>query len=349
MNTPDRPNPPWQQRVGISRTWYWRGWPIRYSCYRSAHRSAPQSTPQSARQSVQGAANPLGAPPSSKPPMLLVHGFGASIGHWRNNIEALGEHHDLYAIDLLGFGGSHKAHAAYSPLLWSELIRDFWQTFIGVPTILVGNSLGSVCCMVAAARFPEIAIANVWINLPDSSVLMPNLPSLPSLSRLMGPLRPIGRALGSVLGSIGQTLQALLTSPLVINPVLTIVRQPILIRPFARSAYFNRQWVDDELVDLLSSPAFDRGAEQALRSMTRSVDDVSPQYRARQLLPKLSQPTLLLWGNQDNLVPPLLGPKIAALNPRIRLVTLDRAGHCPQDECFDRINPLILDWIATAI
>lgn len=276
--------------------------------------------------------------------MLLVHGFGAAIGHWRNNIEVLGEQHDLYGIDLLGFGESYKAHAAYSPLLWSELLHDFWQTFIGVPTILVGNSLGSVCCMVAAARFPAMVAASIWINLPDSSVLMPRLPaSLAIVGRLTGRVR---WGVGRVLGPIGQGLQLIFTSPVLINPVLTIVRRPQLIRPFAQSAYVNRQWVDAELVEILSRPAYDRGAEQALRSMTRSVDDVPARYRARQLLPQLTQPTLLLWGNQDKLVPPILGPKIAALNPCIRLVQLDRAGHCPQDECCDRVNQLILDWVA---
>jgi pimeloyl-ACP methyl ester carboxylesterase len=272
--------------------------------------------------------------------MLLVHGFGASIGHWRNNIEVLGEHHDLYAIDLLGFGGSHKAHAAYSPLLWSELIHDFWQTFIGVPTILIGNSLGSVCCMVAAFRYPHIAAASIWINLPDSSVLLPTMP--PALARLG---RGFRRTVGPILGPIGQTLQAIFTSPLVINPILTVIRKPILIGPFAKSAYHDRTWVDTELVTLLSRPAYDRGAEQALRSMTRSVDDVPSQYRARRILPQLRQPSLLIWGKQDKLVPPILGPKIAALNPCIQLVELDQAGHCPQDECCDRINQLILDWI----
>jgi pimeloyl-ACP methyl ester carboxylesterase len=310
---------PWQQRVGQSRIWYWRGWPIRYSVFRS---------------------NRSGQSRSNQPPMLLVHGFGASIGHWRNNIEVLGEQRDIYAIDLLGFGGSYKAHAAYSPLLWSELIHDFWQTFIGVPTILVGNSLGSVCCMVAAYRYPQIAAASIWINLPDSSVLFPPMPA--ALGRIG---RGFRRTVGAILGPIGQAIQLLLTSPLLINPVLTVIRNPILIRPFAKSAYHDRTWVDRELVELLSRPAYDRGAEQALRSMTRSVDDVPSHYRARQILPHLRQPTLLIWGKQDQLVPPILGPKIAALNPCIQLVELDHAGHCPQDECCDRVNQLILDWV----
>jgi len=40
----------------------------------------------------------------SKPPLLLIHGFGASIYHWRYNIPILAEKYHVYALDLLGFG-----------------------------------------------------------------------------------------------------------------------------------------------------------------------------------------------------------------------------------------------------
>jgi pimeloyl-ACP methyl ester carboxylesterase len=47
-------------------------------------------------------------------PLLLIHGFGASIDHWRKNIPMLAEGgYQIYAIDLLGFGGSDKAPIDY--------------------------------------------------------------------------------------------------------------------------------------------------------------------------------------------------------------------------------------------
>jgi pimeloyl-ACP methyl ester carboxylesterase len=49
------------------------------------------------------------AGPADGVPVLLIHGFGASVGHWRNNIPALAAAgYRTYAIDLLGFGGSDK-------------------------------------------------------------------------------------------------------------------------------------------------------------------------------------------------------------------------------------------------
>lgn len=47
--------------------------------------------------------------PENAPPILLIHGFGASVGHFRKNIPVLvDEGFRVYAIDLLGFGASDK-------------------------------------------------------------------------------------------------------------------------------------------------------------------------------------------------------------------------------------------------
>ncbi len=274
---------------------------------------------------------------AGNPPILLIHGFGAGLGHWRHNIETLSQNHTVYAIDLLGFGNSEKAHACYSPLLWADQIYEFWATFIGTPTILVGNSLGSVTAMMAAAKYPAMVQALAWINLPDSSVLAPSLSTGVRRGR---------KTLFRLLRPLTASLRYFFTSPLIINPLLTAIRPRRILTGFAKNAYVNKAVVDDELMDILGLPPYDRGSRQALRAMTRFVGNVPDQYRARYVLPKLTVPMLLIWGKQDMLVPPILGPKIADLNPRIRLVEMDEAGHCPQDECPDRINPLILDWIA---
>lgn len=301
-------------RLGQLREWRWRGWRVRYSFRRA--RPTDSATPN--------------------PPLLLVHGFGAALGHWRNNIEAFSQDHDVYALDLLGFGQSEKASAAYSPLFWADQLHDFWQAVIQRPAVLVGNSLGSVTCMMAAMRYPAMARALVWINLPDSSVLAPALPPALRLPQrwLVQLIRPWLR-----IARYG------FTSPLIINPLLMAIRPRLILTFWAKKAYYNPRVVDGELMDILGLPPYDRGARQALRAMTRFVAQVPSQYRARQALPRLTLPMLLLWGEQDTFVPPLLGPKLAALNPRIQLVMLKDAGHCPQDECPEVVNARVLDWL----
>ena len=44
--------------------------------------------------------------------ILLIHGFGASKRHWRHNQDFLGNIHNCYSIDLLGFGESSQPGAS---------------------------------------------------------------------------------------------------------------------------------------------------------------------------------------------------------------------------------------------
>ena len=63
---------------------------------------------------------------NSGPVLLLVHGFGASVYHWRYNIPELAKTHRVFAVDMLGFGWSEKPVLEYGGCdIWSEQIRDF--------------------------------------------------------------------------------------------------------------------------------------------------------------------------------------------------------------------------------
>ena len=62
----------------------------------------------------------------SKPPVVLVHGFGASAYHWRYVIPELAKNYSVYAIDLLGFGMSSKPSVVYNGYnIWSNQLTDF--------------------------------------------------------------------------------------------------------------------------------------------------------------------------------------------------------------------------------
>jgi len=98
-------------------------------------------------------------------PLLLVHGFGASIGHWRKNIPALAAGgYRVFAIDLLGFGGSDKPVLSYTVELWQQQIKDFWDTYINEPTVFIGNSIGALLSLMVVTNYPEIAAGGVLIN-----------------------------------------------------------------------------------------------------------------------------------------------------------------------------------------
>ncbi len=292
----------WQQQIGSQRDWFWRGWKIRYTYQRPANLDGNRNIP-----------------------IILLHGFGASIGHWRYNIKPLSEHHTVYALDLLGFGASKKAAANYGMELWVEQVYDFWQTFIGEPAIIVGNSLGSLVTMTAAATHPEMVRGITMINLPDVSLQQEAIPPW---------LRPIEKGMKSMIAS-----------PLLLKSLFQLLRRPSIIRRWAGIAYIDKVAVNEDLVNILATPPQDKGAAKAFCYLYRGASN--PQFApgAKAILPTLQIPMLLLWGRQDKFVPPSLAPIFASLNPLITLVELDNAGHCPHDECPDRFNQIFLDWL----
>lgn len=73
------------------------GHKIHYVCYEDeAHSSATTSSSHDAQEEEEARLR--------RTPLVLIHGFGASVFHWRYNIPQLAKYHRVYAVDLLGFG-----------------------------------------------------------------------------------------------------------------------------------------------------------------------------------------------------------------------------------------------------
>lgn len=302
---------PWYRRVGRQRDWVWRGWQTRYLY-------VPCSTSDRST------------------PLILLHGFGASIGHWRHNLAELGQAHPVYALDLLGFGASEKASVSYGLELWVEQVYDFWQTFIGQPVVLIGNSIGSLVCLAIASAHPEMVKGIVMLNLPDSSVLE-NPQWVQTTLNLLNPLTK------PTLG----IAKWLFTTPLVFNLVFWMIRSPCFIRLWAKQAYATPTAITDELLEILSEPAYDRGAARTLRKMVKGKAKSSVNYSAKTVLPTLEIPMLLFWGLKDMMVPPKLARLFLKYNANLKLIEIENAGHCPHDECPELVNREILNWIAS--
>lgn len=292
----------WRQRVGSQRDWVWRGWQTRYTYFRSIQTDTQLTTP-----------------------VMLLHGFGASIGHWRQNLEVIGQHHTVYALDMLGFGASRKVIADYKVDLWVAQVYEFWRTFIRQPMVLVGNSIGSLVCLAAAAAHPEMVKGIAMINLPDPSLEEEAIPAW---------LRPTV-----------STIKRIVASPVLIKSLFYVLRRPPILRKWAGLAYTNPAAVTAELMEIITAPAQDRGAAATFSALFRAMTSAEFGPRVKTVLPTLNIPILLMWGRQDRMIPPYLARQFATLNPNLELIELDDAGHCPHDECPEKVNQVLLDWL----
>ena len=71
---------------------------------------------------------------------MLLHGFGASSSHWRDNAEAIAAAgYRVYAMDLLGFGQSDQPGGRLDSRLWSRQLQCFLEQIVGKPAVVAGN------------------------------------------------------------------------------------------------------------------------------------------------------------------------------------------------------------------
>ncbi|XVE58698.1 hypothetical protein DITRI_Ditri04bG0189700 [Diplodiscus trichospermus] len=99
------------------------------------------------------------------PATLLVHGFGAFLEHYHDNINGIAESRNrVWAITMLGFGKSEKPNVVYTELLWAELLRDFIIEVVDEPVHLVGNSIGGYFVAIVAGLWPSLVKSVILIN-----------------------------------------------------------------------------------------------------------------------------------------------------------------------------------------
>lgn len=259
-------------------------------------------------------------------PLLLIHGFGASIGHWRKNIPVLADAgYQVFAVDLLGFGGSDKPPLDYSVELWQQQLYDFWQEKIAQPTVFVGNSIGGLLTLMLITESPEISAGGVLINSAGGLNHRPEELQFP-LNVVMG------------------TFTRLVSSPGIGEFVFNQVRRKSRIRNTLKQVYRDRAAITEELVDLLYEPSCDPGAQKVFASVLSAPPGPKPQ----ELLSSLSCPLLVLWGEDDPWTP-IQGAKIyqdlSNTDPTVEFYPIPKAGHCAHDEKPEQVNELVIHWL----
>jgi pimeloyl-ACP methyl ester carboxylesterase len=283
----------------VNKTWQWRGHSINYQ-----------------QQGETGRA------------VLLVHGFGASVGHWRKNIPVLAEHCRCFAIDLIGFGASAKPMPGkeidYTFETWSAQIRDFCREVIGDSVLLIANSIGCVAIMQAAVDEPEMVTGVALLNC-----------SLRLLHERKQATQPWFKRIGTPI------VQQVLQNKAIGNFFFQQLAQPTTVKNILRQAYGRVESVTDELVDILMKPAADPGAADVFLAFTAYSQGPLPE----DLLPLLSCPALIIWGEVDPWEPIALGKEFANYPAVQEFIALPGVGHCPQDDAPELVNPILVKWI----
>ena len=271
-----------------------------------------------------------------RPPVLLVHGFGASTDHWRKNISGLCEDFQVWAIDLLGFGRSAKPKLQYSADLWRDQLYAFITEVIGQPAVLAGNSLGGYACLCVAAQRPDAAAGLVLLNSAGPFSDQPSVEPDPLQAEVQPPKQP-----DLWQKFLGDSAKWMFQQPWAVFLLFQYIRQPWVIRQTLEKVYLDKSAITDQLVEEIRRPACDPGAVDVFASVFGT-----PQgEKVDVLLQQLTCPLLLLWGEAD----PWMNarersPKLRQYYPQLQEYFL-RAGHCPHDEVPEQVNSLLREWV----
>jgi len=251
-------------------------------------------------------------------PVILLHGLGASSEIWMHNIEHLALQYRVYVPDLIGFGKSERPETPLTPYAYTQFIYDFMNALGIGKASFVGSSFGGGIALLAAVMFPEKVEKLVVVGSAG-----------------------FGR-------EIAWTLRAM--SLPVIGEILSYPSR-LGVRAFFRQAVYNPAVITSSFVNLyyayFTSPGF-RGYLLKLVRMMVDIHGVKAEIVGPIVwnLRDITQPTLILWGDRDRVIPvqqDYFGKK------RIRgseLHIFKDCGHMPFYERPEEFNKLTREFLS---
>ena len=269
--------------------------------------------------------------------ILLIHGFGASKNHWRNNQKFLGSYFNCYAIDLLGFGESSQPSATldyefpkdnevkYCFDLWANQITDFCDEIIKGPVFLIGNSIGGIVSLKSGEILKSTCEGLILIDCAQRTM---DDKRLKKGDILMNFLRPV--------------IKTLVSKRFISQNLFKRAANPGTIKQILNQAYPSGKNVNDELIQILYQPSQRKGSAEAFRGFINLFDD----YLATDLFKKIETDIHLIWGEKDPWESLEEAKQWQNDYKEIKsLNVIKNAGHCPHDENPEETNKLILKII----
>ena len=237
----------------------------------------------------------------SGPPVLLIHGIGASLEIWDWTFPALRERFTPVAFDYPGFGVSDPLPWAFSPEGAAEVVTAFMDA-MGIRTaFLIGSSLGGGIATMTAGLAPQRV---------DGLVLV----APAGFGRGLNPLLRLETTpvLGEVLAAVGGVFPRLALNQAFADPKRI---PPELVETSRR--YGIRRVPFRSYLRALRRSATLRGVRSEMIATVRSA--------ARQII----APTLIVWGDHDRIIPPDQSAVAAHSIKGSRLHMMKGLGHVP--------------------
>ena len=264
------------------------------------------------------------------PPLLLLHGIFDNKATWFRLTARLPGHR-IIAPDLIGHGHSSKptfaarpAPERYSPDMQVSYLASFIAALDLDDVILLGNSLGGGLALRLYLDFPALAAKVRGLVLIDAAGYPHKLPVH---------VRTLGSSLGKLLAHA---------------PIHTLARTFGLLRLATwltfRRCFHDRSKIPPELATVASAALETPNAVYAYHYSAQNL--IPPDIATfHQRFGAIACPTLVLWGQQDRILPVRSAQLFAAALPCADLHIFPNCGHAPHLEYPDETANCIERWI----
>jgi 2-hydroxy-6-oxonona-2,4-dienedioate hydrolase len=241
--------------------------------------------------------------------VILLHGLGGNSSNWILNINRLAAHYRVIVPDQIGFGQSDKPVTNYRVGTYVDFLDRFYTELKIERAALVGNSMGGWIAALYAIAHPERVERLVLVDAAGFA------PPKDFDVKQLAALNPSTRA---------------------------------GMKELASRVFYNKQlFASDAAIDLAITQRLSAGDGHTIQSLIESIARGEDMLDGR--LGAVRQPTLIIWGRQDGLVPLAeFGERFKREIPGAQLIVFDKCGHVPQVEQAAAFNDALLKFLATA-
>ncbi|MFT4610952.1 MAG: pimeloyl-ACP methyl ester carboxylesterase [Glaciecola sp.] len=233
-------------------------------------------------------------------PIILIHGTGSSLHTFDNWSTSLKHSTRVIRMDLPAYGLTGPfPDGNYSISHYTSFLKDFFTALKIEQCVLAGNSLGGQIAWNFTLEQPDMVKKLILIDAAGYPMHSKNVPIAFKLAKT-----PI------------------------LNKALNYITPRFLVRSSVENVYFNTSRVTDTIVDRYFELTLRAGNRKAFVDRLKKRADTN----AFTTIKNITQPTLILWGAQDLLIPVENAYKFQNDLPNNTLVVLDNSGHVPMEE-----------------
>ena len=249
-------------------------------------------------------------------PIVLIHGTGSSLHTFNEWSDRLKKSHRLIRMDLPAYGLTGPfPDGNYTMANYTAFLKDFLIALNIKQCVLAGNSLGGAIAWNFTLEQPSMVTKLILIDASGYPIVSKSVPIAFNLA----------------------------TIPL-INKLLTFITPRFLVRSSVENVYFDSSKVTDLVVERYFNLTLRAGNRKAFVDRIKTPKDTSTYKNIKYI----QQPTLILWGAQDLLIPVENAYKFQEDLPNNTLVILENTGHTPMEESpLESLAP-VLNFLKTS-